>query len=49
MGVVMTKLKEYWVEDGFMSSKEDLLEHLPKIFNDLNIVDGKLVKKAKTN
>lgn len=48
IGVVMSKLKEHWVEEEFKSSKEDLLKHLPKIFDDLNIVDGKLLKKAKT-
>lgn len=49
MGVVINKLKERWVEDEFKTSKDDLLLSLPKIFEDLNIVDGKLVKKAKTN
>jgi DNA-directed RNA polymerase delta subunit len=49
MGAVMQKLKELWVEEEFKPSKEDLLKHLPKVYNDLNIVDGKFVKKAKTN
>lgn len=49
MGVVMNKLKEVWVENEFRASKEDLIKSLPKIFDDLNIVDGKLVKKAKIN
>lgn len=49
LGVVMNKLREIWVEEEFKTTKEDLMKHLPKIFNDLNIVDGKLVKKVKTN
>ncbi len=49
MGIVMNKLKEYWVENNFEASKEKLLVHLPKIFESLNIKDGKLVKKAKVN
>lgn len=49
MGIVISKLKEHWIKDEFKSTKEDLVSHLPKIYDDLNIVDGKLVKKAKTN
>lgn len=48
MGVVINKLKEYWIKDEFKSTMEELVKHLPKIYDDLNIVDGKLVKKAKT-
>ncbi|CRK98759.1 CLUMA_CG012009, isoform C [Clunio marinus] len=48
VGVVLNKLKVIWVESEFKLTSEELLEHLPQIFKDLNIVDGKLVKKPKT-
>lgn len=47
MGIVLERLKECWVKDEFKSTKEELLLNLPKIYNDLNIVDGKQIKKAK--
>lgn len=49
MGIVIEKLKEQWTKDEFKSTREELVSHLPRIYEDLNIVDGKLVKKAKTN
>lgn len=47
MGVVITKLKEIWVKNEFKSTPEELIAHLPKVYEELNIVDGKLVKKPK--
>lgn len=47
MGQVMMKLKEIWTQEEFKSTKEDLLKHLPQIYENLNIIDGKVVKKAK--
>lgn len=49
MGIVIEKLKEQWTKVEFKSTREELVSHLPRIYEDLNIVDGKLVKKAKTN
>lgn len=48
MGTVLSKLKEEWVKDEFKSTVDELLAHLPKILEELNVVDGKQVKKAKT-
>jgi hypothetical protein len=48
MGFVIVKLKEVWVRNEFKSTKEELVACLPEIFEELNIVDGKQVKRAKT-
>jgi hypothetical protein len=48
MGTIITKLKEEWVKNEFNSTAEELLTHLPRILEELNIVDGKQVKKPKT-
>jgi tRNA nucleotidyltransferase (CCA-adding enzyme) len=48
MGTIINKLKEEWVKNEFQSTSEELLTQLPKILEDLNIVDGKQVKKPKT-
>lgn len=47
MGVVINKLKEIWVKNEFKSTSEELVGHLPKIYEELNIVDGKQIKKPK--
>jgi hypothetical protein len=47
MGTVISKLKEHWVNDEFKTKPEELMKHLPKIFEELNIIDGKVVKKQK--
>lgn len=47
MGHVIQKLKMIWVENEFKSTTEELLVHLPKIYEELSIVDGKQVKKPK--
>lgn len=48
MGTILSKLKEEWVKNEFKSTVEELLTKLPKVLEELNIVDGKQVKKAKT-
>lgn len=48
MGVVINRLREIWVQNEFKSTPEELLAQLPKVLEDLNIVDGKQVKKSKT-
>lgn len=47
MGTILGKLKEEWVKNEFKSTADDLVKQLPKVFEELNIVDGKQVKKAK--
>jgi tRNA nucleotidyltransferase (CCA-adding enzyme) len=48
MGTIINKLKEEWVKNEFKPSADELLLSLPKILEELNIVDGKQVKKPKT-
>ena len=48
LGVIINKLKEEWIRNEFKSTADELLSHLPKVFEELNIVDGKQVKKSKT-
>lgn len=48
MGIIINRLKEIWVKNEFKPTAEELLEYLPKIHADLNIIDGKQVKRAKT-
>ncbi|XP_070505580.1 CCA tRNA nucleotidyltransferase 1, mitochondrial isoform X2 [Chironomus tepperi] len=48
MGVIFCRLKEIWAKNEFKSTSDELLIELPKILNELNIVDGKQVKKART-
>lgn len=48
MGTILNKLKEEWVKSEFKTTKNELLAHLPEILDELNIVDGKQVKKPKT-
>lgn len=48
MGIVISKLKEIWVHNEFKSTTEELVSHLPKIFEELNIVNGKQIKRPKT-
>lgn len=48
MGIIISKLREVWVKNEFKSTSDELVTYLPKIFEDLNIVDGKQVKKPKT-
>lgn len=47
MGAVIRQLKQLWVKEEFRSSKEEILELLPGVLQEFNIVDGKQVKKAK--
>lgn len=47
MGAVMNKLREQWVRTEFMATPEELIAYLPKVYEELNIVDGKQVKKPK--
>lgn len=49
MGSVINRLKVIWVKNEFKSSKEELLEQLPAVLLELNIVDGKQIKKPKIN
>lgn len=48
MGVVLGKLRDIWALNKFDISVDELVKHLPKIYEELNIVDGKQVKKART-
>lgn len=48
LGTILNKLKEEWIKNEFKSTKDELLAHLPEILDELNIVDGKQVKKPKT-
>lgn len=48
MGTIFSKLKDIWVKNEFKSTPEELLEELPRILTELNIVDGKQVKKPRT-
>lgn len=48
MGTILNKLKEEWVKNEFESTADELVSLLPKILDELNIVDGKQVKKPKT-
>lgn len=48
MGIIINKLREVWVKNEFKSTSEELVTLLPEIYEDLNIVDGKQVKKSKT-
>lgn len=48
MGTIMNKLKDEWVKNEFKSTSDELLLLLPKILEELNVVDGKQVKKPKT-
>jgi len=47
MGSIIDKLKVEWVKAEFKSTTEELLAHLPRILEELNIVDGKPSKKPK--
>lgn len=47
MGTIINRLKEEWVKSEFKSTSEELLKLLPKVLQELNIVDGKQVKKPK--
>lgn len=49
LGVVMKKLRNIWADKEFKASSEDLLKYLPEILEELNVVDGKAVKKSKYN
>lgn len=48
MGLIIAKLREIWVKNEFKSTSDELVAYLPKIFEELNVVDGKQVKKSKT-
>lgn len=48
LGTIIDKLKMEWVRNEFKSTEEELLKHLPKVLEELNIVDGKQVKKPKS-
>ncbi|XP_046402301.1 CCA tRNA nucleotidyltransferase 1, mitochondrial [Ischnura elegans] len=37
MGPVLTKLKEYWIENDFKTSPEELMEKLPEVMNELDL------------
>lgn len=47
MGTIINKLKEEWVKSEFKHTSKELVALLPNIFQELNIVDGKQVKKPK--
>lgn len=47
MGVIINKLKAIWVQNEFKPTAEELLAKLPKVLEELNIVDGKQVKKPR--
>uniref|UniRef100_A0A336M097 CSON009557 protein n=1 Tax=Culicoides sonorensis TaxID=179676 RepID=A0A336M097_CULSO len=49
IGVVITKLKHIWAANEFKSTQEELLRYLPDILKELNIEDGKVKKKPKTD
>lgn len=48
MGIVMKKLRAIWIDSYFQMSSNELLNELPNIYNELNIVDGKVIKKHKS-
>jgi hypothetical protein len=48
MGIVMNSLKKIWTQHEFNISSDELFNHLPKVYEDLNISDGKQNKKIKT-
>lgn len=48
MGVIINKLKEVWVKNEFQLTAEELIEHLPRVLEEMKIVDGKQTKKPKT-
>uniref|UniRef100_U5EXI2 Putative trna nucleotidyltransferase/polya polymerase n=1 Tax=Corethrella appendiculata TaxID=1370023 RepID=U5EXI2_9DIPT len=43
-GVVMNRLRDIWSDSNFQLSNDELVSHLPELFNELNIIDGKIVK-----
>lgn len=49
LGKIINRLKEIWAKNEFKSTKEELLEYLPEVLKELNIEDGKQVKKPKIN
>lgn len=48
MGTIFSKLKDIWAKNEFKSTSDELLKELPKVLEELNIVDGKQIKKART-
>lgn len=48
MGTIVNILREQWVKSEFKSTSDELLLLLPNILVQLNFVDGKQVKKTKT-
>lgn len=49
MGTIMAKLKQHWAASEFQATQEQLMDLLPQVLEELNIVDGKLVKKPKVD
>lgn len=47
IGNIMNELKKVWIKNEFKSTSDEILEHLPKVLEELNIVDGKPIKKPK--
>lgn len=48
MGYVMSKLKEEWAKNKFESDANELLAHLPKILEEIQITNENHVKRQKT-
>lgn len=49
LGVVMRRLRNIWAEKEFTATSDELLKYLPEILLEVNVVDGKVVKKSKYN
>ncbi|XP_071453957.1 CCA tRNA nucleotidyltransferase 1, mitochondrial [Hetaerina americana] len=47
LGPIVSKLKEYWIESDFQSTKEELLEQLPQVINELEMNLNTLSEKEK--
>lgn len=47
MGVIMDKLKEEWVKNNFESTEKELLEHLPRILEEIKNYKNSQIKRPK--